>query len=173
MAADGQNQGPMQVAVPPGNLAQYYGDLSSGLIVPENMRIEDLQFRVVINALGQIVSETQKVTVVSRYNFAFRRVVGFCMDPDLAGAAPALVGFNVLEQGRNFNIFKRPVSMQSILSRSGAGNIAEWDGVYICIPGTDLSVVWTVDSQRWAGLVGAQKEMGVQLIGDYVVCRTL
>jgi hypothetical protein len=81
------------------------------------------------------------------------------------------VNFNVKEQGRDFTVFKRPVSMQSILNPASAGNIAEWDGVYITVPGTDLDVEWTIDSQRWAALVGTSKEMGVQLLGDYVVCR--
>jgi hypothetical protein len=159
------------VRVPPGALIQYYSDLSSGMLPPEDMRIEDLQFRVQIDPNGNITSNSDKVTLLSRYNFAFRRVTGFIMDPDLSGAAPMLVNFQIQEQGRDFTIFKRPVSMQSLLSRSGSGNIAEWDGVYITVPGTDLSVEWTVDTARWAALVGATKEMGVQLLGDYVVCR--
>jgi hypothetical protein len=157
--------------VPPGALIQYYSDLSSGLLPPEDMRIEDLGFTVTIDPAGQIVRESNAVTLLSRYNFAFRRVSGLIMDPDLAGAAPFLVSFQVQEQGRDFSVFKRPVNMQSLLSRSGSGNIAEWDGVYITVPGTDLAVQWTVDSARWAALVGATKEMGVQLLGDYVVCR--
>ena len=164
----GPDQG---VRVPPGALMQYYSDLSSGLIPPEDMRLEDLQFRVRINPQGQITFQSDKTTLVSRYNFAFRRVTGFIMDPDLAGAAPSLVNFQIKEQGRDFALFKRPVSMQSLLSRSGSGNTAEWDGVYITVPGTDLAVEWTIDTQRWPALVGATKEMGVQLLGDYVVCR--
>jgi len=157
--------------VPPGALIQYYSDLSSGMLPPENMRIEDLQFRVRIDPTGTITAQSEKVTLVSRYNFAFRRVTGFIMDPDLAGAAPALVNFQVREEGRDFDVFKRPVSMASLLSRSGSGNIAEWDGVYITVPGTDLNVTWTIDTVRWPILVGATKELGIQLLGDYVVCR--
>ncbi len=160
-----------ELRVPPGALIQYYSDLSSGLLPPEDMRIEDLQFRVQIDPLGNITTETPAVTLISRYNFAFRRVSGFIMDPDLAGAAPALVNFQIREQGRDFDVFKRPVSMSSLLSRSGSGNIAEWDGVYITVPGTDIAVQWSVDTQRWPVLVGATKELGVQLLGDYVVCR--
>lgn len=157
--------------VPPGALISYYSDLSSGLLAPEDMRIEDLTYRVIIDPTGQITSFTPKITLVARYNFAFRRVMGSVMDPDLAGAAPSLVSFNVQEQGRNFNVFKKPITMQSIVSRSGAGNLAEWDGVYITVPGTDLSVDWVVDTQRWVGLVGATKEFNVNLLGDYIVCR--
>jgi len=165
-------QGPdAGVRIPPGNLIQYYSDLSSGMLPPEDMRIEDLQFRIRINPDGSIAAQSNPVTLLSQYTFAFRRVSGFIMDPDLAGAAPSLVNFQVQEQGRSFTVFKRPVSMQSLLSRGGSGNIAEWDGVYITVPGTDLAVEWTVDTQRWAGLVGATKEMGVQLLGDYVACR--
>jgi hypothetical protein len=95
--------------------------------------------------------------------------MGFMMDPDVAGASPALVNFQVRENGRNFEIFKRPVSMQPLLGRAGL-NIMEWDGIYTTVPGTDISVEWTVDTQRWAALVGASKEFGVQLLGDYVAC---
>jgi hypothetical protein len=48
--------------------------------------------------------------------------------------------------------------------------VAAWDGVYITVPGTDLAVAWSVDTQRWPALVGATKEFGVQLLGDYVAC---
>lgn len=155
----------------PGQLMLYYSDLSSGILAPEDMRVEDLSFRVQISPTGQVLFESQAVTLVSRYNFAFRRAVGFCMNPDLAGAAPMLVNFNIREQGRDFSVFKRPVSMQSILNVAG-GLRAEWDGVYITVPGTDLAVEWTIDTQRWAALVGTTQEMGVSLLGDYVVCKS-
>ena len=157
--------------IPPGALLQYYSDLSSGLMPPENMRIEDLQFRVRIDPGGNITFQSEKVTLISRFNFAFRRVTGFAMHPSLVGAAPMLVNFQVREQGRDFSVFKRPVSMQSLVNAGGSSNPAEWDGVYITVPGTDLAVEWTVDTARWAALVGTTQEMGVQLLGDYVVCR--
>lgn len=158
------------VLMTPGQLMLYYSDLTSGLLAPEDMRLEDLQFRVQIDPTGQVTVQSQAVTLISRYNFAFRRAVGFIMNPDLAGAAPMLVNFNIREQGRDFTVFKRPVSMQSVLGTSG-GLRAEWDGVYITVPGTDLAVDWTIDTQRWPALVGTTQEMGVQLLGDYVVCR--
>jgi hypothetical protein len=166
-----QRRGPAPTGyMPMGQLLLYYGDLSSGLLAPEDMRIEDLSFRVQINPLGQVIFQSQPVTLVSRYNFAFRRVKGFCMNASLAGAAPSLVSFNVREQGRDFNVFKRPVSMQSVLNEAGGLGL-EWDGVYITVPGTDLAVDWTIDTQRWAALVGTTQEMGVTLLGDYVVCK--
>lgn len=156
------------IPVPPGPLVQYYSDLAGGAIAPEDMRIEDLQFRVQISPTGQIIWESDKVSLISRYNFALRRIVGFAMDPALVGPAAFLVGVQVREEGRNFEIFKRPVSMASLL-RDSEG-VAAWDGVYITIPGTDLSVVWSVDTVRWPALVGAAREFGVQLMGDYVAC---
>ena len=157
------------VAIPPGSLVQYYNDLASGVLSPEDMRIEDLQFRVQIDPAGNITFSTDPITLVSRYSFIFRRVVGFVMDPAFAGSAPALVSFNVRENGRNFDIFKKPVCIQSLINPSGS-TPAEWDGVYSTIPGTDMEVTWFVDTARWAALVGASKEFGVQLLGDYVAC---
>lgn len=171
-SADPQQPGKVKgITVPPGSLIQYYSDLSSGLLPPNNMRLEDLSFRVRINPAGEVQFESPAVTVLDRYNFAFRRLSAWAMDPDLMGAAASLVSFQVREQGRDFSIFKKPIPMQSAITRSGSGNTIEWDGVYICVPGTNLAVEWTVDTKRWASLVGATKEMGVQLIGDYVTCR--
>ena len=154
--------------ISPGALVQYYNDLSSGVIVPEDMKIEDLKFTVKIDPSGNITAQSDPVLLISRYNFALRRVMGYVMDPHFAGSAPALVDFQVREAGRNFDVFKRPVNMGSLLN--GAAQPAEWDGVYITVPGTTLEVNWTVDNARWPALVGAAKEFGVQLLGDYVAC---
>ena len=157
-------------AIPPGEIVRLYNDLASGLVVPEDMRIEDLQFRVQVDPLGNIVFSTPAIELVSRYQFGFNKMVAWAADPDVAGIAPALVSFNIREQGRNFDIFKRPVNLQSLLSRQGSGNIHEWRGVYITVPGTQIEVQWTVDTARWPALVGAAREFGVQLLGDYVAC---
>jgi len=156
--------------VPPGRTVRYYNDLASGLLAPEDMRIEDLTYRVQIDPQGNIVFETDAIQIVSHYQFAFRRMVGWSMLPELVGAAPALVGLNVREQGRNFDVFKRPVNLQSLLSRQGDAYTHLWEGIYETVPGTQLEVSWTVDTARWAALVGASREFGVQLIGDYVAC---
>jgi hypothetical protein len=154
-----------------GPIVAYYADLSSGILAPENMRIEDLTFRVKINPAGEITFQTDAIQIISQYNFALRRLVAWNMNPLIMGNAPGLVSFNVKEQGRNFTVFKTPVSMASVSAAGGAGNPAEFDGTYIAIPGTQLAVEWTVNAPLWASLVGTTKEMGVQLIGDYVICR--
>ena len=94
------------------------------------------------------------------------------MNPSALGNAPGLINFNCEEQGRSFTVFKTPVSFASVISVSGAGNLSEFDGVYICVPGTQFQVNWTVDTQRWGALVGASREVGIQLIGDLVSCRS-
>lgn len=154
--------------IPPGALVQYYSDIASGVLAPEDMRIEDLQFRVQIDPNGNILQQTDAISLVSRYIFVFRRVVAFALNPDFVGAAPALLNFQVRENGRNFEIFKRPVSMAALLSRTD--NVMEWDGIYSTVPGTDISVEWSVDTARWPGLVGTTMEFGVQLLGDYAAC---
>jgi hypothetical protein len=154
--------------IQPGALAQYYNDAASGIIVPEDMRIEDLQYRVQIDPLGNIIFQTASIGVLDRYQFILRGVMGWSMSPELVGAAGALVNFQIQEQGRSFTIFKRPVAMASLLQ--SADNSVRWDGVYITVPGTDIEVQWTVDTTRWPSLVGVSKEFGIQLIGDYVAC---
>jgi hypothetical protein len=163
-----EQMGRQEKPIPPGALVQYYSDLASGVLAPEDMKIEDLQFRVRIDPFGNITFQSAPVMLISRYNFALRRVMGFVMDPHFAGAAAALVDFQVREAGRNFDVFKRPVNMQSLLNN--VAQPAEWDGVYVTVPGTELEVDWVVDNARWPALVGASKEFGVQLLGDYVAC---
>lgn len=165
-----EQPGLLPKGIAPGALVQYYNDLASGTLAPEDMRIEDLQYRVQIDPQGNIIFNTDPIELVSRYNFAFRRVTGWAMDPDLVGPAPPLVSFQIEESGRNFSLFKRPVNMASLLSRTGSGNIHEWDGIYETVPGTSLDVQWTVDTARWPLLVGAFREFGIQLLGDYVAC---
>ncbi len=155
--------------VPPGALVQYYSDLASGVIVPEDMRIENIEFRVQIDPSGNIVAQTPSMMLVSRYNFVLRRIMGFMMDPQVAGAAPSLLNVNLKEDGRNFTVFKKPMSMASLI-QMGSNSDAAWDGVYITVPGTQLEAQWFVDAARWAALVGTTKEIGIQVLGDYVAC---
>jgi hypothetical protein len=151
--------------IPPGEILTYYGDLASGAIRPEDVRIEALTFRAVIDQNGQIQFQSPKITVVSRYNFAFRGVWGQIVNAPVAGAAAGLVRFQVREQGRSFDVFKQPVSFGAVVE-----NPYHWDGVYITVPGTDLEVSWTVDTALWTNLVGQTRIVEVVLVGDYIAC---
>lgn len=155
-----------------GPVLGYYSDLASGYIWPERARVDNLQYRVRIDPAGQITFQSPALQIVSNYNFVLRRIAGFAMNPAALGNASALIDFNLREQGRSFDCFKRNVSFASIISTSGAGNLSEFDGVYITVPGTQLEVTWQVDTTRWGALVGASREVGIQLIGDLVSCRT-
>ena len=109
--------------------------------------------------------QSPKITVVSRYNFAFRGVWGQIVNAPVAGAAAGLVRFQVREQGRSFDVFKQPVSFGAVIE-----NPYHWDGVYITVPGTDLEVSWTVDTALWTTLVGQTRIVEVVLVGDYIAC---
>jgi len=152
--------------IPPGEILTYYGDLASGAIRPEDVRIEDLTFRGIINAQGQVVFQTSKITVISRYTLAIRRVYVSMFNVELDGGSSSLVRFNIREQGRGFDVFKQPVSIAACLHRGPY----EWDGVYMCIPGTDLEVNFTVDTTLWQSLVGATRIFDVVVSGDYIAC---
>lgn len=153
--------------IPPGEILTYYGDLASGVIRPEDIRIEDLTFQAIIDATGQVVFQTSKITVISRFVFALRRVYAQIVNPDVAGAAAGLIKFNAQEQGRSFAIWKQPQSFACALE-----NPIVHDGVYLCVPGTDLEVSWTVDTTLWVALVGATRIVEVTLSGDYVACKS-
>lgn len=155
--------------IPPGAILTYYGDIASGAIRPEDVRIEALTYRLVVNALGVSVFETPKVTIISRYTLAVRRVYGAVLNPETAGPAAGFVRFNLREQGREFNVFKNPVSL-SVVTPGGATIPFTWDGVYMSVPGTDLEVAWTIDAALYAALVGITKFFEVVVAGDYIAC---
>ncbi len=155
--------------IPAGEVLRYYGDLASGAIRPEDVRIEALTYRLIVNPDGTTAFTTPKVSIISRYNFCIRRVYGALANPSFAGAAAALIKFNFLEQARNFNVFKVPLTLSPVAS----GNSTQpylWDGVYITVPGTDLEVSWFVDQTLFVSLVGATKIAEVVLSGDYIAC---
>lgn len=153
--------------VPAGAILRYYGDLASGSVRPEDVRIEALTFRANVNAAGTATFVTPKVTVLARYNFAIRRIYGAVLNPMFAGPAAGFIKFNVMEQGRGYSIFKNPVTLSVI---AGASKPYEWDGVYISVPGTDLEVQWTVDQVLYAALVGSAKIAEIVIEGDYIAC---
>lgn len=155
-------------AIPPGALLTYYADIASGAIRPEDVRFEALTFKLIVDATGTPVFTSEKVTIIARYNFALRRIYASVFNPEFAGAAPGFMNFNVLEQARNFNIFKRPVCLAAVTQ--GSTEPFAWDGVYITVPGTDLEVSWSIDSALYASLVGTTKQACVVLSGDYIAC---
>jgi len=156
-------------AIPPGAILTYYGDIASGAIRPEDVRFDAITYRLIVDQTGTQVFASDKTTVIARYNFAIRRIYGSVLNPEFAGPAAGLIKFNVLEQGRNFNIFKRPLTLSAI-TPGGSTEPYVWDGVYICVPGTDLEVSWTIDSALFATLVGATKFAEVVVVGDYIAC---
>ena len=152
--------------IPPGALLTYYGDLASGSIRPEDIRIEDLTFQATIDATGVVVAQTSKISVVSRYSFAIRRIYAQIVNPSLAGAAAGLIKFNLREQGRSFDVFKNPQSFAAALE-----NPIVHDGTYICVPGTDLEATWAINTTLWTALVGATKIVEITVSGDYIACK--
>jgi len=158
--------------IPPGDLLTYYGDLASGALRPEDVKIETLSFSVTIGPDGQIRSQDPQngtIQIVSRYNLALETVRGAILSPDLAGAAPGLVKFNLKEQGRNFDVFKRPVGFSTLVE--GCSNPLDWRGVYICIPGTQFEVTWFVDQTLWPVLVGGTRRLELTVSGSYIACN--
>jgi hypothetical protein len=155
--------------LPPGEILTYYGDIASGTIRPEDVRIEALTFRGTIARDGTLAFTTPKVTVIARYNLAVRAIYAAVLNPEFAGPTAGLVKFNVAEQGRNFQIFKVPVSLSGV-TNGGSAVPYEWDGVYITIPGTDLEVSWFVDQALYVALVGMPKICEIVITGDYIAC---
>lgn len=156
-------------AIPPGAVLTYYADIASGAIRPEDVRFEALTFKLIVDGTGTPVFTSDKVTVIARYSLAIRRMYAAVFNPEFAGPAAGFINFNVLEQARNFSIFKRPVCLAAVTT-GGSTEPFAWDGVYITVPGTDLEVSWSIDSALYASLVGTTKQACVVISGDYIAC---
>jgi hypothetical protein len=157
--------------IPPGLKLTYIGDIASGAIRPEDCRFEALTFSITISPTGQIVAQDPQnstVQIVSRYNFVLERIYGSIENEQLAGAAASLVKFNLQEQGRNFTVFKRPIDFAALVE--GCSAPYHWDGVYICIPGTQFEVLWFVDA-AWPSLVGGTRRINITVTGTYIACE--
>ena len=155
--------------IPPGEILTYFGDIASGAIRPEDVRIEALTYRAVVNAAGQVVQESPTVKIISRYNFAIRAVYAAILDPTNAGWAAGLVRF----RGRG-PIPQRLLRADCVASPSRAGH---WRTFVAVTCETDrrswieagrrpnllTSVGRTESSQPWEGLrvsarAGAKRE---------------
>lgn len=157
--------------IPPGDLLTYYGDLASGALRPEDIKTEELSYTVTISPTGQLLAQdpgNSVIQIISRYNLSIETIRGSIMNPGLAGAAPGLVKFNLREQGRNIDVFKRPVDFGTLVE--SCANPMEWRGTYLTIPGTSLEVVWTVDLALWPVLVGASRRLTLTVGGSYIAC---
>ena len=154
-----------------GPILGYYSDVASPYLIPERARIDALQFRARIDPAGTITYQSPPATIVTGYSFIVRKILGFAMNYAGLGNAPALIDFNLAEQGRGSSIFKRALSFASVVTTSGPNTI-EWDGVYVCVQGTTFDVAWAVDTGRWPALVGGVREVGIQVIGDLVTTNT-
>lgn len=151
--------------IPPGPVLSYYADLASGAVRPEDIRIEDITFEAIIDSTGLVVSQTSTVQVISTYTFVIRKLYAQCADSLLAGSAPGLIKFNLQEEGRAFTVFKQPVSFAA-----ARNNPIVHDGCYLCIPGTQLASIWSVNTTLWAALVGATRIVSIVVSGDYIRC---
>lgn len=157
--------------IPPGELLTYVGDIASGALAPEDIRLETISFTAVIGPNGQLLSQSPDngtVQIASRYNFVIEEIHGSIENPRLAGAAASLVKFNLEEQGRNFTIFKRPVDFATLVESSGQPY--RYRGTYICVPGTQFQILWFVDP-AWPALVGGQRRVTVSVTGTYIACE--
>lgn len=167
-----QNITPAQI--PPGELLTYYGDLASGAIRPEDVRIETLTFEATISPAGVVIQQNPPngtIQIVSRYNWALESVRASIMLPELAGAAPGLIRFNMREQGRNFDVFKAPVDFGTLVD--GTQEPMKWRGTYICIPGTQFECAWFINNTLWPVLVGTSKQVRITITGSYVACAPI
>ncbi len=151
-----------------GPVAEYLKDITK--LPPEVTRPEQFNFKIRVQN-GQTLAgfPTPSNRIDPEYVFALRRIKGFVSDPTVNEAFSHLFEFNIRDQGRaRGSIFDDPINM-AVLVRQAHDMV--WDSFYAFVPGSDVSVDWTVDT---TGLPDVSDiTVGVSLTGDLVRVRRL
>lgn len=146
-----------------GPLRTTAADLASTAVDPEVGHIEAMRFQTVIEPDGTF-EPFDTDTVLPGHTFALRGIGAFMENPDPFG--PALISFQVEEDGRRSNVFRTQQNFSQYMTPAGPNHIIQWDlSIYRFRVGATISVPLTVDEDAWAQRVAARKIIGLTLFG--------
>jgi hypothetical protein len=156
-----------------GPVSSYLKD--AGLISPDEGQIEAIEFNVVIKGGdaaaggGSIVSQSPSVRVSPGYCFLFQQLYGAISDPETSPKVNHLVSFNVINEGRQKTVFRRPIPMHVLSCPSGPAHSIEWRSIFRFFESADVNVEWFINTAAYAAAeVEEDKTFTVLLIGDIV-----
>jgi len=147
MAKFKDQKGPLKPAM------NYVVDLGS--ISPGEMQIEALRYRCEIDYPAQgtpeISYQTPSQRVQPGFYFIMTRIIAGMSEPADNDEVIHLVEFNVMNEGRNKDVFKTPINMSTMLGVGGARMDLVW-GEHVgfrFFEGADTIVNWYVDLANW------------------------
>lgn len=143
--------------------------IDAGLISPEEAQIEAVTFSAIVSPAGQFTFTSPSARMTPGYAFLFNRMLGTVSNPQQDPGVLDLVGFNVLNEGRNKSVFKRPIPMALIICPTGPAHLLEWNSHFRFFDSADISVDWSIDATRYvAAAPVAEKRFYATLIGELV-----
>lgn len=154
-----------------GPIAEYLRDITK--LPPELVRPEQFRFRIRIQA--QVITFTSPADRVdAEYVFALRRIKGSASNPTVNAADLHRMEFNIQDQGRGRGgLFRNPINMSTLAGTSGPGHDMIWDSFYAFVPGSDISVDFTVLGALGDFIAQGDITFFVSLTGDLVRTRKL
>lgn len=138
--------------------------VDSGSFSPEKLQIEAIQYEVRIDAAGAITFQTASQRIQNGYYFILNKIAGAAEDPGTTSAQLDKVTFNVINEGRQRNLFRTMMNMSILVGPSGPAHYLEWHTDFRFFSAADIDVTWTVDTTGWT----TAKRFYVLLQGELV-----
>ena len=153
-----------------GPVAQYLADIYE--LRPEVVRVEHLEFRIVIDG-NAVIFESGAKRIDPEFAFALRRIKGYASAPAATAQFVEQVVFNISDQGRaRGGIFQDPIRMSVLAQVDGSpAHDMVWDSFYTFVAGADISAEFTIADI--SALPQGRVEYGVSITGDVIRTRRL
>jgi hypothetical protein len=154
-----------------GPVAQYLADIYE--LRPEVVRIEQLEFRVIIES-RVVTFESGAKRIDPEFAFALRRIKGYGSAPAATAQFVENTTFNITDQGRaRGGIFQDPVRMSVLCAVDGSPtHDMVWDSFYTFVAGADISAEFNVGDLTAYPAAG-KVEFGISVTGDVIRTRRL
>jgi hypothetical protein len=150
--------------------------IDAGLISPNEAQIEAIEFHVDVDTDGTILDQSESVRVQPGYTFLMSALYGAAswgatQDTDIDKLH--LVSFNVLNEGRNKSVFRRPIPMNTLVCPGGPAHELEFRSIFRFFESADISVDWFVDPAYGTPAADEPKRFTALLIGDIINVEAL
>lgn len=149
-----------------GAILDRFNDLRNPELTIDVVRPELIEFTVDVSAAG-VATDSGVRQTLKNYVFTIYGAQAWVKGGTVPGdAAPSLITVNFKEDGRGQAILKEAINLQGYVE----GQEVSWFMPYRCLPGTDLTALWTV-STAWVAEINAARTFGIRLVADYYLCR--
>lgn len=138
--------------------------IDAGSYPPEKLQIEAIQYEIRYDVAGAVTFQTASQRIQSGYYFVLNKITGSAEDPGTNSVQLDKVTFNVINEGRQRNLFRTMMNMSILVGPAGPCNYLEWHTDFRFFSAADIDVTWAIDVTGWV----AAKRYYVLLQGELV-----